>query len=58
MYEFHYDYIKRKYGNNLRILFNDTDSLMHETKIQDINGNFSKNKEMFYFSDFSIKSKH
>ena len=58
MYEFHYDYIKRKYGNNLRILFNDTDSLMHETKIQDINENFSKNKEMFDFSDFSIKSKH
>ena len=29
MYEFHYDYIKNKYGNNSRLLFKDTDSLMH-----------------------------
>ena len=28
MYEFHYDYIKNKYGNNSRILF--TDRLMYE----------------------------
>ena len=27
-HEFHYDYIKNKYGNNLRLLFTDTDSLM------------------------------
>ena len=25
MYEFHYDYIKNKYGNNSRLLFKDTD---------------------------------
>ena len=28
MYEFHYDYIKNKYGNNSRLLFADTDSSM------------------------------
>ena len=29
MYEFHYDYIKIKYGNNSRLSFTDTDSLMY-----------------------------
>ena len=28
MYEFHYEYIKSKYGSKLR-LFTDTDSLVH-----------------------------
>ena len=32
MYEFHHDYIKDKYGNNSRILFNDIDGLMYEMK--------------------------
>ena len=31
MYEFHYDYIKNKYGNNSRLI--DTVSLMYEIKI-------------------------
>ena len=29
MYEFQYDYIKNKYGNNSKLLFTDTDNLMH-----------------------------
>ena len=28
MYEFHYDYIENKYGNNSRLPFTDIDSLM------------------------------
>ena len=29
LYEFHHDYIKNKYSNKSRLLFTDTDSLMH-----------------------------
>ena len=36
MYEFHYDYIKMKYGNKLRLLFTATHSLMYEIKINDV----------------------
>ena len=35
MYEFLYDYIKNKYGNNLRLLFTDTDSLVYEIKTEE-----------------------
>ena len=57
MYEFHYDYIKDKYGNNSRLLFTDTDSLMYEITTEDVYEDFSKDKEMFDFSNYSTKSK-
>ena len=46
MHEFHYDYIKNKYGNNSKLLFTDTDNLMSE-----IQTDFSNDKEMFDFSN-------
>ena len=58
MYEFHYDYIKNKYGNTSRLLFTDTDSLMYESKTEDIFKDFSNDKEMFDFSNYSTKSKY
>ena len=57
MYEFHYDFIKNKYGNNSKRLFTDNDSLMYEVKTEDVYKYFSSNKEMLDFSNYSAKSK-
>ena len=58
VYESHYDYIKNKYGNNSRLLFTDTDSLKYEIKADDVYDDFSMDKEMFAFSNYSAKSKY
>ena len=57
MYEFHYDWIKNKYGNSSGLLLADNDSLMYEIKTEDANEDFSEGKEMFDFSNYPAKSK-
>ena len=46
IYEFHYEYIKNKYYNKLKLLFADTDSLMYESKTEDVYEGFSSDKEV------------
>ena len=58
MYEFHYDYIKNKYCNKSRLLFYRPWCLMYEIKTEDIYEDFSSDKEMFDFSNYSTKSKY
>ena len=42
MYQFHYKYIRIKFNTN--VLFTDTDSLVYETKTDDIYEDFNENK--------------
>ena len=58
MCEFHYNYIKNKYGNDSRLLFTDTDSLMYEIKIEKVYEDFSNNKKVFDSSNYSTTSKY
>ena len=57
MCQFPYDYIKNKHGNNLRLLFTDTNNLMFAIKTKDRYENFNSNKEMFDLTYYSTKSK-
>ena len=53
MYEFHYNYIKPKYGNKAKLLFTDTDSLMYEIQTDDFFKDISGDvKDRFDTSDY------
>ena len=56
MYDFHYNYIKHKYGNKAKLLFTDTDSLTYEIETKDAYADFWKNKEKFDNSDYNKES--
>ena len=56
MYDFHYSYIKKKYGNRANLLFTDMDSLTYEIKAKDIYKDFWNDKEMFDNSDYQENS--
>ena len=53
MYEFHYDYIKPKYGDNATLLFTDTDSLCYHIKTEDLYKDNKENADLFDFSGYS-----
>ena len=57
MYEFHYDYIKNKYDSNSGLLFTDSITI-YQIKAKDVYQDFSTDKEMFDFSNYSAKSKY
>ena len=56
MYDFHYNYIKSKYGDKARLLFTDTDSLTYEIEANDVYQDFWKDKHLFDNSDYSKDS--
>ena len=46
MYDFHYNYIKPKYGDNAKLLFTDTDSLAYEIETEDFYRDISSDVEL------------
>ena len=54
MFDFHYEYIKNKYGKKAQLLFTDTDSLMYEIKTKDFYKDiYDDVKNKFDTSDYS-----
>ena len=53
MYDFHYNYIKPKYGDKAKLLITDTDSFMYEIQTEDFYKDISGNvKDRFDTSDY------
>ena len=57
MYDFHYNFIKEKYGDRARLLFTDTDSLFYIIQTDDVYQDLYHDKELFDNSDYSKSSK-
>jgi len=56
MYDFHYNYIKHKYGNKTQLLFTDTDSLMYHIHTEDLYKDIAPNvKSKFDTSNYPKK---
>ena len=56
MYDFHYNYIKKNYGDKAKLLFTDTDSLTYEIEAEDVYQDFWNDKDKFDNSDYPESS--
>ena len=56
MYDFHYEYIKKKYGDKAKLLFTDTDSLTYEIQAEDVYQDFWNDRHLFDNSDYPESS--
>ena len=52
MYDFHYNYIQKKYSDGAQLLFTDTDSLTYHIKTEDVYHDFLADRELFDNSDY------
>ena len=58
MYDFHYNYIKNKYGDRAKLLFADTDNLTYEIEAEDVYKDFWNDKDMFDNSNYPENSSY
>ena len=57
MYDFHYNFIKTKYGEKAILLFSDTDSLCYLIVTEDVYEDLLEHRDMFDNSDYANSSK-
>ena len=55
MNNFHYGFIKNKYGTNAKLLFTDTDSLCYDITTEDFYQDMFDNKDQFDLSDMKLE---
>ena len=56
MYDFHYKYIIKNYGDKAKLIFTDTDSLTYEIEAEDVYQDFWNDKNKFDNSDYPESS--
>lgn len=54
MYKFWYDNMKAKYGDNVKLLFTDTDSLTMEITTDDVYADLKMNGDLYDFSEYPV----
>jgi hypothetical protein len=52
MYNFHYNTMKKQYGDKCRLLFTDTDSLCYHIKTDDVYEDMKQDADVYDFSDY------
>lgn len=54
IYDFHYNFMKNLYEDNINILFTDTDCLMYEIETPNLNEDIVKYNSMFDLSNYPV----
>lgn len=54
IYDFHYNFMKNLYEDNIKLLFTDTDCLMYEIKTPNLNEDIVKYNSMFDLSNYPV----
>ncbi len=55
MYEFHYDYVKPKWGDKSKLLFTDTDSLCYEIQTNNVYEDIKNDVDRWYDTTTTIR---
>ena len=50
--QIHYEYVKSKYGDQVKLLFTDTDSFCYHIQTEDVYKNMQEDQDLFDTSDY------